>query len=258
MGGTSGVPQYCRCSWYIQQNSQWFVVEQNPQANILHDPNCDWEFQGLWKPLHPASGKSQTGIFWKGVLERAQEAPEIVLQIMCPQAAIKVYGDCRRQDMEHSVRRDTRTSVSCVVMAKSLQWCRTSILAGSLTCWEVQQPCAPSEDLETCSGWDMLPISWGKNLGCSHVASCRAWGPVDDGEIFCLEGRVPRRWQSQGLLGSFLWASVLGSPGNRGSLLGWHHLPASLFYRPTATSTLDVASSQVTCFDLGFCRSIHT
>ena len=41
-----------------------------------------------------------------------------------------------------------------------------------------------------------------------------------------------------------------------GSPLEWHHLPASLFWSPTATSILDVAASQVTCVDLGFCRSI--
>ena len=74
---------------------------------------------------------------------------------MCPQAAVKVYPDCRRQDMEHSVRRDTRTSISWVVMAKLLQCKSTGIFAGSLACWEVQQLAPPLKILkhaldETC------------------------------------------------------------------------------------------------------------
>ena len=41
------------------------------------------------------------------------------------------------------------------------------------------------------------------------------------------------------------------NPGNRGILVEWHHLPAS------ATSSLDVAASQVTCLHLSTTARFH-
>ena len=116
-----------------------------------------------------------------------------MFQRMCPQAAVKVYPDCRRQDMEHSVRRDTRTSISWVVMAKLLQCKSTGIFAGSLACWKFSSLAPPLKILEHA-----LDETCYLSLGAKTWAALM-WPVVEREDpstmekYFVVEGRVSRR-----------------------------------------------------------------
>ena len=177
-----------------------------------------------------------------------------------PSKYTEIDGD---KDMEHSVRRDTRrrASISCVVMANSLHHYNDAGLASlqvPLRVGKFSNLAAPLKILkhaadETCY----------LSLGAKTWAALM-WPVVEREDqsmmekYFALKAECPDGDRVKACWVHLYEPQCWEVLENRGSLVEWHHLPASLCcYTPTAASILDVAASQVTYISFGMILSFQ-